>query len=204
MPFFYNSTLSDEELLYSLKQNNEKAFTIIYERYHKLLYVLGYKYLKNSSTTEDAVQQIFLKLWETRSLLTININLRNYLYTMLKNHVLNEIRNKNSAMEKNYEIAQFAPKYEDELLAKIEEKELIEHFYKMIESLPKQKREVCLYKLKGNLSNQEIADKMNISVPTVKTHYAQAIKLLRKHFKRLFFSFLFVKIILLINLCVNL
>ena len=51
----------------------------------------------------------------------VNVNLRNYLYTMLKNHVLNEIRNNNSAVEKNYEIVQSAPEYEDELLIKIEE-----------------------------------------------------------------------------------
>lgn len=93
-----------------------------------------------------------------------------------ENHVLNEIRNNNSALEKNYEIVQSSPEYEDELLAKIEEKDMMEHFYQAIEHLPEQKRQVCLYKLKGNLSNQEIADKMSISVPTVKTHYAQAIK----------------------------
>ena len=107
-------------------------------------------------------------MWEARSLLMVNVNLRNYLYTMLKNHVLNEIRNNNSAVEKNYEIVQSAPEYEDELLIKIEEQDMMSHFYQAIDHLPEQKRQVCLYKLKGNLSNQEIADKMNISVPTVK------------------------------------
>ncbi|UKI47213.1 MAG: LuxR C-terminal-related transcriptional regulator [Phocaeicola vulgatus] len=61
------------------------------------------------------------------------------------------------------------------------------HFYQAIDHLPKQKRQVCLYKLKGNLSNQEIADKMNISVPTVKTHYAQAIKKYCGHISRDYF-----------------
>lgn len=71
-------------------------------------------------------------------MLMINVNLRNYLYTMLKNHVLNEIRNNNSALEKNYEIVQSSPEYEDELLAKIEEKDMMEHFYQAIEHLPEQ------------------------------------------------------------------
>ena len=69
---------------------------------------------------------------------------------------------------------------------------MMEHFYQAIEHLPEQKRQVCLYKLKGNLSNQEIADKMSISVPTVKTHYAQAIKILRTHFERLFLFLLYL------------
>lgn len=189
MSFFQKSIRSDEDLLTSLRQGSEDAFTVIYERYHKLLYVLAYKYLKSTYSSEDAVQQVFLKLWEARSLLMVNVNLRNYLYTMLKNHVLNEIRNNNSAVEKNYEIVQSAPEYEDELLIKIEEQDMMSHFYQAIDHLPEQKRQVCLYKLKGNLSNQEIADKMNISVPTVKTHYAQAIKILRAHFERLFYFF---------------
>ena len=192
MSFFQKSIRSDEDLLSALREGSEDAFTVIYERYHKLLYVLAYKYLKNSFAAEDAVQQVFLRLWESHSLLMINVNLRNYLYTMLKNHVLNEIRNNNSALEKNYEIVQSSPEYEDELLAKIEEKDMMEHFYQAIEHLPEQKRQVCLYKLKVNLSNQEIADKMSISVPTVKTHYAQAIKILRTHFELLFLFLLYL------------
>ena len=192
MSFFQKSIRSDEDLLTSLRQGSEDAFTVIYERYHKLLYVLAYKYLKSTYSSEDAVQQVFLKLWEARSLLMVNVNLRNYLYTMLKNHVLNEIRNNNSAVEKNYEIVQSAPEYEDELLIKIEEQDMMSHFYQAIDHLPEQKRQVCLYKLKGNLSNQEIADKMNISVPTVKAHYAQAIKLLRADFERLFLFLFFL------------
>ena len=186
----HNKTLSisgqtDDELLILLQKGNERAFTAIYERYHKLLYVLAYKYLKDNDTAKDAVQQIFLKLWESRSLFSIHINLRNYLYTMLKNHLLNEIRNNYTALEKNYELAQETIEYENEILSKLEEKEMTEQLYRAIDGLPEQKKAVCLYKLKDSLSNQEIAEKMQISIPTVKTHYSQAIKLLREHFDKL-------------------
>ena len=183
--FLSISGQTDDELLILLQKGNERAFTAIYERYHKLLYVLGYKYLKDNDTAKDAVQQIFLKLWESRSLFSIHINLRNYLYTMLKNHLLNEIRNNYTALEKNYELAQETIEYENEILSKLEEKEMTEQLYRAIDSLPEQKKAVCLYKLKDSLSNQEIAEKMQISIPTVKTHYSQAIKLLREHFDKL-------------------
>lgn len=183
--FLSISGQTDDELLILLQKGNERAFTAIYERYHKLLYVLAYKYLKDNDTAKDAVQQIFLKLWESRSLFSIHINLRNYLYTMLKNHLLNEIRNNYTALEKNYELAQETIEYENEILSKLEEKEMTEQLYRAIDSLPEQKKAVCLYKLKDSLSNQEIAEKMQISIPTVKTHYSQAIKLLREHFAKL-------------------
>ena len=93
---------SDGELLILLRSGEADAFTALYERYHRLLYVLAYKYLKDRDASEDAVQQVFLKLWEARSFMEPNMNLRNYLYTMLKNLVLNEIRDRNSAVEKNY------------------------------------------------------------------------------------------------------
>lgn len=178
---------SDEDLLSLLGQGDELAFTIIYQRYHKLLYVVAYKYLKNDCSAKDSVQQIFYRLWESRSVLIINMNLRNYLYTMLKNHLLNEIRNNYTAMEKNYELAQEKVEYEDDLLDNIEKKEIEEQLYRAINGLPEQKKQVCLYKLRSNLSNLEIANKMGISVPTVKTHYAQAIKMLREHFNKLLF-----------------
>ncbi|KMM34266.1 RNA polymerase sigma-70 factor [Parabacteroides segnis] len=188
--FLSISGQTDDELLILLQKGNERAFTAIYERYHKLLYVLAYKYLKDNDTAKDAVQQIFLKLWESRSLFSIHINLRNYLYTMLKNHLLNEIRNNYTALEKNYELAQETIEYENEILSKLEEKEMTEQLYRAIDSLPEQKKAVCLYKLKDSLSNQEIAEKMQISIPTVKTHYSQAIKLLREHFDKLLILFL--------------
>lgn len=178
---------SDEYLLSLLGKGDEQAFTIIYQRYHKLLYVVAYKYLKNDCSAKDSVQQIFYRLWESRSVLIINMNLRNYLYTMLKNHLLNEIRNNYMAMEKNYELAQEKVEYEDDLLDNIEKKEIEEQLYQAINGLPEQKKQVCLYKLRGNLSNLEIANKMGISVPTVKTHYAQAVKMLREYFNKFLF-----------------
>lgn len=181
----FQSDLPDETLLSRLKEGDEKAFTAIYIRYNKMLYVLAYKYLKDSFRAEDIVQQVFLKLWEARSLFAGAINLRNYLYTSAKNLILNEIRDNFSDMEKNYTVIQNTPEFEDKLQSALEEKDLFQHFYKILAELPEQKRKVCLLKIRDNLSNQEVADKLHISVPTVKSHYSQAIKLLRDKMGRL-------------------
>lgn len=181
----FQSNLPDETLLSRLKEGDEKAFTAIYIRYNKMLYVLAYKYLKDSFRAEDIVQQVFLKLWEARSLFAGAINLRNYLYTSAKNLILNEIRDNFSDMEKNYAVIQNRPEFEDKLQSALEEKDLFQHFYKILAELPEQKRKVCLLKIRDNLSNQEVADKLHISVPTVKSHYSQAIKLLRDKMGRL-------------------
>ena len=63
MSFFQKSIRSDEDLLTSLRQGSEDAFTVIYERYHKLLYVLAYKYFKSTYSSEDAVPVSYTHLF---------------------------------------------------------------------------------------------------------------------------------------------
>lgn len=179
------SAKDDEELLSLLYKGSEDAFSVIFNRYNKLLYTLAFNYLKSDDSAKNAVQAVFMKLWESRSILNISINLRNYLYTMLKNHVLNEIRNNNLAIEKNYEIARSIEESEDDTFTKLADKDMIQRLYEAINKLPTQKRLICQLKLQDDLSNQEIADKMHLSVPTVKTHYNQAIKMLREYFTKI-------------------
>lgn len=185
------SNINDDELFGLIEQGDEGAFTQAYNRYHKLLYVLAYRYLMNTDMAEDVVQHVFTRLWEFRSELRVGISLKNYLFTMTKNHVLNLIRNENNAITKNYEIAQSAPAYEDNLLENMEKKELMSSFYKAVEMLPEQKREICLMKVKEELTNKEIADRMNLSINTIKTHYSEALKLLRIHLSKMLIIVLF-------------
>ena len=56
----------DEKLFALIEQGDEGAFTQAYERYHKLLYVLAYRYLMSSDMAEDVVQHVFSRLWEFR------------------------------------------------------------------------------------------------------------------------------------------
>lgn len=174
-------------LLDLFRRGDTGAFTHIYQHYHRMLYVLAHRYLKDKESAEDAVQHVFIKLWESRRAILVSINLRNYLYTMMKNHILNQVRSNNTAVSHNYQLVQTNGIYEDNLLETIERKELMDAFYKALELLPEQKRMVCRLKMDGKLSNFEIADRMQISVNTVKTHYAQAIKLLRGYLQRMLF-----------------
>lgn len=191
--YFQISVLDNPELLFSFIEKGDKgAFTQAYDRYHKLLYVLAYRYLMNADMAEDVVQHVFARLWEFRSELHVGISLKNYLFTMTKNHVLNLIRNENSAISKNYEIAQSAPVYEDNLIENLEKKELMASFYKAVDMLPPQKRSICLMKVKEELTNQEIAERMNLSVNTVKTHYSEALKMLRIHLSKMLIIVTFV------------
>lgn len=176
---FGNKEATDAELICRLQKGDSEAFTGIYYKYNKLLYAIAYKYLQDSETVEDIVQHVFLKLWESRTLLQESMNLRNFLYTMTKNHVLNEIRNLTTAMEKNYEMIQEKPESEDTLQQQIENRDLIASFHSVMKELPSRQRQVCFYRLEEGLSAAEVADKMGVSVSTVKTLFQLGIKTIR-------------------------
>ena len=148
---------------------------------------------------EDVVHHVFTRLWEFRSELHVGISLKNYLFTMTKNHVLNLIRNENSAIAKNYEVAQIASPYEDNLIENLEKKELMSSFYKAVDMLPAQKRDICLMKVQEELTNQEIAERMNLSINTIKTHYSEALKLLRIHLSKMLIIVVFTTLMTVLS-----
>ena len=175
----------DHTLFILLKKRDKEAFSMIYQKYHRYLYSLALKYLKSVQMAEDAVQHVFVKLWESTAGIHIEINLKNYLYTMTKNYILNMIRDHKEAVSLNYMKAQIDLPADEEIIREVEEKQMHEMLYKYIEQLPPQKKEICMRKLETSDSNQEIADKMGISVHTVKSHYQESLRILRSYFQQI-------------------
>lgn len=170
----------DESVASRLSKGDREAFTLVFRRYNRLLYALSYRYLKAEEEAEDAVQYVFMRIWEERHRLEFHANLRSLLFTILKNYLLNELRHRQVVYEKHYELAQLGEDVEEDLMKRLEDKDFKERLAAAIRQLPPQRRQVCLLKVAHGLTNQEIADKMGISLPTVKSHYTQAVKALRK------------------------
>lgn len=83
--FHISGTAADEcELFERIRGGDEQAFTLVYERYHGMLYSLALRMIKQTGAAEDAVQYVFVRLWELRGGLSVTVSLRNYLYTMTK------------------------------------------------------------------------------------------------------------------------
>ncbi len=175
----------DEFLIQLSKRKDKEAFTIIYNKYHQYLYALAYRYLKDSEMAEDAVQQVYVKLWEMIHVIDIEINLKNYLYSMTKNHILNQFRSRKEMISINIMNAQQEiVDDEPDIVSVIEDAELSDLLNIGIENLPNQKKEIIKMKIQEHKSNQEIADEMGLSINTVKSHYQESIKMLRIYFKK--------------------
>jgi len=175
--FRHEST--DLELLMQLLKGEEAAFTQIYQRFWPVLYTVAQRYLKDDEMAKDAIQHVFMQLWECKADLALDTNLKNLLFTMTKNHLINIIRRNNLAIQKNYEWAQMCESNET-WLEKMQSEGKLQLLEQCIETLPEQKRRILHYKLDEHLSNQQIADAMGLSIQTVKNQYTSALKLLRE------------------------
>ncbi|MDR2556411.1 MAG: RNA polymerase sigma-70 factor [Bacteroidales bacterium] len=175
----------ESKFLEKLHNGDYEAFDMVFNKYHRYLYVVAYRYLKDESASEDAVQYVFTRLWENKNVFDYRQGIKNLLFTILKNYVLNEIRHNNLAVQKHYEIAQKQETSVD-FLQEIEQRDSKKYLNKLIKKLPMQKRIVCMLKINMDLSNEEVAKKMKISVNTVKSHYQSALKTLRMQLNNLF------------------
>ena len=91
--FNYDKMYRQNELdVYKLQQGSKNEFNKVYIDFFDSLFALCYQYTKNIAVAEELVQDTFLTLWEIRTSLNINSNIKNFLYTMAKNNCLNYLR----------------------------------------------------------------------------------------------------------------
>jgi RNA polymerase sigma-70 factor (family 1) len=170
---------TDNELVHLLKKGDHAAFTEIYIRYSKVLYIHAYKILNNRNEVKDIVQDIFATLWNKRSDLIIQTNLAGYLYVATRNNVIKIISRqqvKSKYLDFSQSTLNYSPSITDHL---IREKQLHKIIEAEINELPPKMRLIINLSRKSHLTHKEIAYKLNLSESTVKKQVNNSLKILR-------------------------
>lgn len=184
------SKYADHILLNLLMEDDQLAFTEIFERYSRLLVNHAYKILGNQDEANDVVQDVFLSIWNKRYELIITGSISSYLYTATKNRVLNRIAHEKVVSRYADSISDFIENDYVFADSKLREKELEAIIAKEISLLPEKMREVFLLRKVEELSYEEIAAKLNITDKTAKQQVYNSVKILRKKLKSLLNLFL--------------
>jgi len=171
------SELPDKDLITLLKQADQQAFVVLYDRYWSELYACAFHLFPYRETCEDLVHDVFLYLWNSREKLEIR-SLRDYLYISIKHKALNTIRSQKKQVEIS---ADDAPDFMDEgeSDASLMVKELNLLFEEGVHSLPNKCREILVMSRKEHLSNKEIASRLNLSTKTVENQINIGLKKIR-------------------------
>lgn len=176
--------LNDTDLALKIRTGNQKAFREIYDRYHVQMYYIAKKYVKSSELAEDAVQDIFVKLWDKRYRIDETKSLKAFLFTMLRNHVLNMIRDRRDEIVSITGVeSKMLPRQnltEDDLVYK----EYHDIVQQGLNELSDRKREVFELRTLQGHSNSEVAELLDINIRTVKTHFYNSSKFMREYLKK--------------------
>jgi len=180
------SKLDDIILQHFKDLDDEKAMEYIFHVYYPALCSYASSIVKSSEDAKDVVNDCFLELWNRHELLKITTSLKSYLYVAVRNAAINYLKKKKK--EQKFVSSQSYPFYlQDEVTSRIEKLERIENLEKRlkeaIDSLPQQCRYIFYLNRFEKLGYKEIAVKLNLSVGTVKTQIARALKKLRAEFE---------------------
>ena len=170
----------ESNLIMDMKQGNNLAFVHLYRQYARQAFLFSFKYLGNRQLAEDAVQELFVRLWERRASVDEGQPLAAYLFTMLKHLLIDMIRRNRSNLfliEHNMEVLDIA--CDDDAAAQAGDS-MHAVFAQAFGMLSPRQQQIVRYKITERLSNADIAERMGISVNTVKVQYYNSVKRLRK------------------------
>jgi len=181
-------TNSYKQLFSNVSNGDEKSFEKLYYLYFPRLYAFALKILNNEDLSKDVVQEVFIRFWE-KSAFFVNKNPEAFLFRMVKNACINNIRHQKIVEQRNIEVKN---QYQGEELYAIDmmsdepyaliEKELREEINEVFYSLPEKCRLVFKMSRIDGLKNQEIASLLKVSIKTVEKHITKALKIYKKNF----------------------
>jgi RNA polymerase sigma-70 factor (family 1) len=172
---------NESELLLQIANGNEKAFRRVFDHYWKHIWSIAFDLTKSPVVAEEIVQDVFMKIWLKRDQLPSVSKFDAYLFIVARNHIYNTLRKKTAEqpfvkhLEQHFLETSALP--EQELLLK--ETSLL--INKAVEQLPGQQRSVFELSRQEGLDHTTIAEKLNISKLTVKSHLNKALHFIRRY-----------------------
>ena len=170
-----------------VKKGSEKAFHTFYTLLFSNLIKYVRQIVKDVLLAEDIVQEIFVKIWRDRDSINIIGSVQTYIYKMAHHAAINKLQHlatsKNkvnrTVSDEEWQFIRDTYQVDDDLMIQIETDELDACIRLAVETLPAKCKEAFMLSRYDDMSNEEIAQKMEISVNTVRTHLYHAIEVIR-------------------------
>ena len=164
----------------------EAAYNALYDRYADLLYGYGMKIVADEAVVMDAMQTLFMNIFEKRKSLSAPNSMAAYLCRSLKNLLINEMQSASSKYTCKINDADAAdydfdlqPDIENALIAGEEENEKLRIFKEELSKLSRQQREMLYLRYYKGLAIEEIAEILSVSKRTVYNTTNNALTRLR-------------------------
>ncbi len=171
----------DAELLLKIKNGDAASFDQLYTKYYKDMYRYGFKICKDKELTEDAIQEIYLNLWELRNKIDTIRMIKLYLIKSLRRMIIRQLVSKNK-MDKISCI-----KFDEESLVNKENgminKERGIHLHNIlnhnIDALPERQQQAIRFRFFDSMEYDQISCTMQVNYQSVLNHVHKSMKTLR-------------------------
>ena len=154
-------------VLAKLKQGDETSFTFVYDHYWRKVYRFSEIYLNDDEEIKEAVQEVFIKLWESRASINENKDIDGLLFIMTRNTIFDYFRKSLNKITMK--------------ITALEVKDLLEYIWKLVSLLPPRQQEVFIMSRKQQMTNKEIAEQLDISEKAVERNIYFALKFIKKN-----------------------
>lgn len=189
--------LSDVELITHLNAGDKQSFDYVYRKYQGVLYSHACRMLKDEDAALDAVQNVFMSLWERVGHISASTKLDGWLYITLRNQVIAGIRHGKDKLHYLDTLEQYEQKADRlEADSSIRLKQLTDVMELEISKLPPKMQQIFRMSREEYLSHKEIANKLSVSEGTVSQQISNALRILRSKLMMFFWWQIFNSILL--------
>lgn len=171
----------ERRLIAGLLRDDESAFCELYALYKNRLMYFAMKFLKSREFAEDVFQDAFVSVWQNRRFLNPDSPFAPYIYTIVKNRILNLLAGIDKEQELKNFILSGSVDSDNGTENKVLDADLNAVLAKALEHLTPQQRRIFELSRKEMKSHKEIAEMLDISVYTVQQHISASLKTIRAY-----------------------
>jgi RNA polymerase sigma factor (sigma-70 family) len=168
-------------------RGDQQAYRELYEMYGDMLFRYGLRYMKDTATIKDCIQDLFTDLYHYRQNLAVDVNIRYYLLGSFRRKLHLTIKKNtrvNPDAADDYFSIVYEPDPEQQRIAAENQQELLGRLARELNALPSRQKEVLFLKFNCDLSYDEVAGIMKISIPTCRTLAYRAFRQLRTNMEK--------------------
>jgi RNA polymerase sigma-70 factor, ECF subfamily len=174
-------SLSDVELVTSLKAGEHAALSKIYDRYSDTMYWFAVRLLGQPQEAEDLLQEIFMTLYYKCAYQSERGSLKTYLMMLVHSRSLDRLRSRKSQVQRQQRLQGYGPLNDPSTpLDHATDSEVAQRVRTALGELPEKQRQALEMAYYEGLTQVEIAKRLSVPVGTVKSWFRLSFDKLRR------------------------
>ncbi len=177
-----SATYTEEELVQLLKGQSRQAFNYLYRQYSGALYGVIYKVIDDEQTSQDVLQDVFVKIWNYISQYNPQKGrLYTWMLNIARNSAIDKTRSKGEIMKTKIQTGEHVVNNLEERIKTEQSTDTI-GLRKMVDALKPEYATIISLAYFNGFTIEEISKTLNIPSGTVKTRMRSAMGQLRDIF----------------------